>query len=425
MKTTESKFATIRHLDLVTAGLIGLTPVMIFLGRAPLAVTATLALILVFVAADRRAAVQSTLTILRSRLSFALAVLFMLWLPNIAVSPDPDHSIFTVLRSAIFLIAAVLLWAFLSLDMRRVDFAIRTMSISACILAAIAVTAILWWPQLYNITHLKPLEPVNAVLAYKQTGSAAVLMLPLVVLCAWRSSGKWRIFALLACILLVAVTILTGSRAGWIGIIAGGLCVGVAAVVRGRLKRTGIVFIALCSVVLTGAVAWNFDTRRASAPEDAIVYMPIWTVDWHRQTIWATAWEKSADHRLFGVGANAINSLPGAHDVIGTTNSRVLAFHPHNWVVEVATETGIISLTVMLAILTFISWRLWSDTNSGNASINLVLIWIWVGYWVSGLFNFSYWSSWWMLSFYICFGIALAGARAAGKQFSGDTRRVS
>lgn len=408
MMISNSTSRGLNGLELTTASLIGLTPTLIFFGRAPLAVAAICALALILVSRERGAIVTSGISALRSKLGAALAILFLLWLPNISASPDPVHSTTTVLRSGIFLIAALPIWAFLRSDHRRVDIALRALCIASCGFAAIAIIAISWWPQLFNITHLKPLNPISAILAYKQTGSAAVLMIPLAALAAWQSPGRCRIISIAAMILLFAVIIATSSRAGLIGVIAGGSCVGLALILKAKAKRFGIVVLALVIVVLGAALIRNYYVYGEEAPDAAIVFLPTWTVDWHRQTIWATTWQISADSRWFGVGVNAINLLPGAKERIGDYPIMVLAHHPHNWMLEILAETGAISFALMLGIVIFVSIRIWRSRDSVNGPATMAMIAIWVGYWTSGLFNFSYWSSWWMVSFYVCMAIAVA-----------------
>jgi len=406
----------LNRIEALAAVLIGLTPALIFLGRAPLAVAAGLALLLVTASTSRKLYLDRARSVIFSGTGALLAVVVLLWVPNVFASPRPDHSAFTVLRSALFVLAVVGLWAFLLNDRRKIRIALQTLTVSCLILSSIAVAAIIWWPQLFNITHFKPLEPVSAVLAYKQTGSAAVVIIPLTMLFALQNRGGWRLVALLASLLLVATIILTGSRAGMIGLIAGGACAAGVAIIKLRMIRTGVAAAMIFVAAFGIALEWNFDTHRGTPPPDAIVYMPIWTVDWHRQTIWATAWEKSADHRFFGVGANAINFLPGTQDRIGDSYNLVLSNHPHNWLVEIAAETGIVSAIWMLGVLLFLSWRLWRRLEGTGKTAVLAGVAIWVGYWVSGLFNFSYWSSWWMVSFYICLAIALAASQQSEKQ---------
>ncbi len=401
-------------IEKTAAGLIGLAPALIFVGRAPLAVAAILALVLIVASPSRGACLKSARSVVFSGLGLSCAVLFVLWLPSVVDSPHPDRSFLTVVRSALFVVAALPLWAFLRLQEGHTEIALKVLVISGLILSLVACVAITWWPQLYNITHLRNPEPLDAALAYKQTGSTAVLVIPLTIFAAFRYAGKWRGVAILATVALASVIWLTGSRAGMIGLIATGIVVAGILIFRHRRIALGAATAVLGAAILIGAVVWNAGERAGTPPDDAVVYLPNWTVDWHRQTIWYTAWEKSADHRLFGVGVNAINFLPGAQETIGNSNNKVLAHHPHNWLIEVAAETGVISATWMMGILLIISCRLWR-LNGPRKDAALAASAIWTGYWISGLFNFSYWSSWWMVSFYICFAIALAASREDSK----------
>ena len=113
----------------------------------------------------------------------------------------------------------------------------------------------------------------------------------------------------------------------------------------------------------------------------------------------------------FGVGANSINYMPGADQVIsGTYNLHLVPGHPHNWPVEVLAETGAIGLAMLLITITA-SFVIFSNRYFRTGELRYAIaIAIMGGYWGSGLFNFSYWSAWWQLAFYLSICLCLMSA---------------
>ncbi len=85
----------------------------------------------------------------------------------------------------------------------------------------------------------------------------------------------------------------------------------------------------------------------------------------------------------------------------GTRALEMIPGHPHNWLIEVWAETGIVGL---LPLLTTIAASFWIALHRFRADIGddaLVSLAVFAGYWASGLFNFSYWSVWWQASFFL------------------------
>ena len=158
------------------------------------------------------------------------------------------------------------------------------------------------------------------------------------------------------------------------------------------------------SIVVVGAVAWLQIIRaklfEAAPNQDWLI--PIWLLDFQRQVIWKHAIEFAMASPWIGIGVNTINFVPGADMVInGTNNLHVIPAHPHNWAIEIFAETGAIGLSVLLITLITLTYQtLLVARRTGNLG-HIMAIAVMAGYWVSGLFNFSYWSAWWQLSFLI------------------------
>ena len=145
---------------------------------------------------------------------------------------------------------------------------------------------------------------------------------------------------------------------------------------------------------------------------DRVWFFPIWLVDFQRQTIWAFTLEIWENAPWFGIGPNTINYLPGANAPLpGDKNLQLIPGHPHNWMFELLAETGAIGLT-LITIAIFLFGIYWLKKYSRDTDLGtLCLLLIYSGYWGSGLFNFSYWSAWWQLSYFVASAIALSLAK--------------
>jgi O-antigen ligase len=139
-------------------------------------------------------------------------------------------------------------------------------------------------------------------------------------------------------------------------------------------------------------------------------YFPLWLVDYQRQSIWKFAAELTQKNFWFGMGINTINFAPGADNIIPNTlhNLKMIPSHPHNWVIEIAAETGICGLLSLLVVICMSFMHMVRKFFHGADISYLVSIGISTGYWVSGLFNFSFWSAWWQVSFMLITALCLS-----------------
>ncbi|MEQ8667335.1 MAG: O-antigen ligase family protein [Rhodospirillales bacterium] len=393
--------------------LLGILPAAIFFGRVIIGIVAGAAVAGIVLGEGFRTVWTRSRETVLSPLGLAIAATCLLWLPSLIASPDPVHSLETIVRSALFLIVAVVFYHYLAAEFHRPVLAIKSFLVVSIVGSCLALSAILYLPDIYLVTHLKAQLPPAIELAYKQTGSAAILMIPLACYAAWRLEGRWRWLAAAVTVALFGVMVVTGNRAGIAGVAGALPIVGLSVACRGR--RWKLISLALVGfmVVTAMTLAWNQEQRvEMEVPAGTRTFMPDWIIDWHRQHIWITTWEIGAQHPWLGAGVNEIDSWPSARELIGKTTARSISFHPHNWILEIGAETGLISLAWMLGVVFVVNWKLLAHYHRGGSPAMLAAIAISAGYWISGLFNFSYWSSWWMVTFYSTMTIALALAAA-------------
>jgi O-antigen ligase len=136
-----------------------------------------------------------------------------------------------------------------------------------------------------------------------------------------------------------------------------------------------------------------------------------------------------------GWGINTINLvplLPGTSPI--EFGVPVLPSHPHNWVLEIFAETGIVGgLPMLFAVILQFVIMLRRYRADGRPEI-LAALSASAAFWISGLFNFSFWSAWWQVSYILVLALLYAatppeeprhvpiaglGSRAGGKSVGG------
>ena len=75
--------------------------------------------------------------------------------------------------------------------------------------------------------------------------------------------------------------------------------------------------------------------------------------------------------------------------------------------VEIVAETGFLGLLILAATIFVVFYQLLAKYRHSDDLKYVAAIALMGGYWGSGLFNFSYWSAWWQLSFYLAMVLCL------------------
>jgi O-antigen ligase len=162
-----------------------------------------------------------------------------------------------------------------------------------------------------------------------------------------------RILPLLVIPLFLLAAVLSGSRAGLLA----GVAVGVAALfkIRSRL-RTGPVVAAGLVLVLATATVWAFAPPAfTNLFQERFVEQTVqerYLSD--RTDIWAAAWRLAVDHPLGGAGLDGFYGLIGVNQAVE---------YPHNYVLGVAAEGGLIGIGLLTAAVV-----LWTRTVRGGGA---------------------------------------------------------
>jgi len=170
-----------------------------------------------------------------------------------------------------------------------------------------------------------------------------------------------------------------------------------------------VAFPIACIAVIVAVILWLIQTRPQAEYEGHWLFPP-WLIDLERQVIWNFAYEIFQQNFWLGMGANTINFAPGANDIIPFRNSdlHMIPSHPHNWVLEIAAETGVLGLMSLLVMIGYTVLQHFKSLILHDNVPYLAAICVAIGYWSSGLFNFSFWSAWWQMSFLLIMALVLS-----------------
>ena len=239
-------------------------------------------------------------------------------------------------------------------------------------------------------------------------GVALAALAPFVLWAAREWRGRTGLIA--AFLLLLVPLLLAGERQAWLSYAL------VAIAFIGREARTPQRFIAglgatMLVVALVAGVAWQTSPRFEARLTRSLQafggnHDAVNTALSGRLDIWRTAFGIYATHLVNGVGVrdfrHAYPAQAGADDhfvVAENCGSGTGACHPHQWLLEVASETGTLGLALWFGAIA-LAWRAWrraapaARTLAFPAGVALVSV----------LFplntHFAFYSAWWGLLFW-------------------------
>lgn len=396
-----------------TAIALGLAVPAMVSGRAVLQgiVAAALLGVLIIAWRDRRVFTQAADAV-RSRFGMVVLAAFAAMAISIPGSLDPLRSFEAWARTPAYIGGCVLFWAFLAGDARALRQTTRSLVLFSLIGAGIVFLAQLGYrePLKWARAELISMPSTWAFHAPKAYAALGACAAPVLAWVAARETGGWRWAALGAALLLVYVVITTVNKSALGGLLTMLLVVSFA--VAARKNRKWLAAWGVWAVATTAAVLFLVyelpDEPSSTAVWD---WMPPQLVDTHRQQIWHFTAGKIAEAPWTGYGINVINRVAGAGEILPGYQAEALPSHPHNWILEILGETGLIGfIPVFLAIAwsaarSFRRYLLWADPVA-LAQLGLTAV-----FWGSSLFNFSIWSSWWLIGYFLLMAMAGAGAR--------------
>lgn len=393
----------------VSAILVGLSVPSLVFGRAAIGIALGLALILSMIAINHRETWQKIRPYLSKSFITLIAITVLCSAINIPFSLRVDLSWEAWART--WALLASIYYLFFCLR-NQTQWVLSSLTLAVGLVCALGLIGV--------IDISKPL--MNGLL----------LTLPLCAYQCWKKSNiLW--FALCAFIAIgfIANALMVYSKASVAGLVFISLTVTIIfGLTRLSLKKAALLLSVVTLVILAGLMVWLPDHINSSSTlnQDAATF-PVWLVDLHRQLIWTFSVELAEKSPWVGFGLNASNYHPDAQATVGQyfgprfegmdqiTVAPIMPAHPHNWIVEILVDGGLVALIpVLVCVSLLFYYSIKSYTRTYHPAL-LAFLAISAGYWGTGLLNFSFWSVWWQAIYFItsalCFVLYIQRDEAA------------
>tara|TARA_B100000965_G_scaffold214118_1_gene178969 strand:- start:741 stop:2018 length:1278 start_codon:yes stop_codon:yes gene_type:complete len=408
--------ATDTRLRSAAALALGLALPAMVSGRAVLQGLAALALVLVLVIAARDQSVFARAGgAIRTRFGVMIMIAFAGMAVCIPGSLDPMRSLEGWARTLAYVGACVLFWAMLVNDERRRRLTLRAFLVAWLIgLIAVGIAQITGWEFLYRVLRndFVPWNsnwPFHTAKAYAALGACCI---PVTIWIARREASAWRVVGMAVALGQTAIVVSTVNKSGLAGVLAMILAVSFAMALRGGRKwlATWVLWAATATAAVLFLV-YELPDEPANRP--VWDWVPPQIVDTHRQQIWHFTVGKIVEKPWTGYGINVINKVPGADKVLDGYHAEAIPSHPHNWMLEILGETGVFGfLPVLLAVAWAAGRNLLRYMRAGEGRA-MTLLGLSAVFWGSSLFNFSIWSSWWLIGYFLLWALVAAGTPGA------------
>ena len=142
-----------------------------------------------------------------------------------------------------------------------------------------------------------------------------------------------------------------------------------------------------------------------SSIQNSSMKIPTELIDTHRQYIWGFSLNKFFNKPLLGYGPDTSNFIEGSQEIIGSKNTGTMPYipsHPHNFIIEILLDTGLIGLLSFTIFNLIYFFRIFNNLNSKGKYLLVCFIFY---FWGASLVNFSYWNGWWQTSFFFLISI--------------------
>ena len=348
---------------------------------AAASITLLLILLLVHSHQDLRTTL-STLRVAMRRHSYLMA--FMLWaLVSCVWSPNPMHSLILWCKVFAILAMAMIVIADMNYDLasqyKRIIFLPMTYGLMAGIV-------------IFFIEYL-----TNGIITNTFYDSQSFRLYKLDRGCALVTVVSWILYyrlgsmrsVILYCI-LVAMLCLSDSLASAVAIIASSIVLSILKVAKARVRLLAQCCIALIVVAMPIA-AYIQDPSTLSDQ-----YLSSIPSAQHRLFIWHFVADNIIHNPIIGYGFDASRYLGDGHVAyFHEYKWSLLPLHPHNNILQILLETGVIGAALLVAALWQLIGRIF-DRLVINTNIGLMALCSLASYFIIGMISFGLWQLWWV-----------------------------
>lgn len=382
----------------------------LLVGRSAIGAALILSLIFFGLSGERQEIFKTYKRYLHHKVTYLWCAVWLTWVPSIFFSLKPVLSFEAWIRTGAFVFLAALLGLVAA---HRRSLTLQIFSVALFCALFIAMLAQLYWPELLFFVQFKGGDVLKVPMRLKAPSNVFILTIPLSILAYVILKDKiWRFIICCNIVAPIALTLAISARASLVGVLVLGVVyfsVYCGPFFYRRKFYLLLVVPGFCGLVLAG-YSW---LKKLEHPYTSLniemAYLPAWIIDLHRQSIWRYGYEKFLESPLVGYGLNASNYLPDAHlsiseyfrvpPIRGFDFPQVLPGHPHNWIVELVLDAGLIGAfpTICFVVFIFI-YGVKSYWKHMHPAL-LAFIGVNATFWGIGLFNVSFWSSWWQVSY--------------------------
>lgn len=200
-----------------------------------------------------------------------------------------------------------------------------------------------------------------------------------------------------------AMLILTTTRGGVIGVLAGALVLGVVWLRRVGATRTALTRLGLGTLGFAAALATVVLTTQLG---DRLVAATNIENVADRVRIYTAGTQIFLDHPILGVGfENFAVAFPKYAEAAAINGNRTQT-SAHNWIIHLAATTGLAGLAATAALLAAFAWHVWKRARDADALPLLTAAGALAAFYGSGLVLPGAQSIQWVP--WACFGVALA-----------------
>jgi len=238
---------------------------------------------------------------------------------------------------------------------------------------------------------------------YGQFLSVAIIAGIAIALFAGRGALRTRLAAGALAAMSAVLLVITTTRGGVIGVIAGAIVLGIlwlrrAGATRTALTRLGVGTLGLAAVLVVVVLTTQLGDRLVSATNLENVQ--------DRVLIYTAGTQIFLDHPVLGVGfENFAVAYPRYADAAGINKNRTQT-SAHNWIIHLAATTGIVGLAATAALLVAFALHTWKRARDPEAIPLLTAAGALAAFYGSGLVLPGAQSIQWIP--WACFGVALA-----------------
>ena len=406
----------------LAAILFGISAPLFFFGRAAVGIGLGLSLILAVTSGSNGQAWRQMRRDLTSPLGVLVMVVFIFWLPSVIGTINPDKS-WGTWGGRLAMLGGI--WYLMRLIAPKARYAWNALIWSTLALMGYCVLAGLTTPDILSMkAMLDPERHVDITRRLKSVGSLFLFATILFAADMFDRKGWAKLPPLLGIFAFFFIIEVSNARSNTAGLLAAVAAIVVVAwfVLESRLVKSAL--LAMAGVGIVGVLFWLSTVTAQWANTGSFEpYLPTTIIDAHRQLIWQFAYHHVFDHPLIGWGVNSAPGIPGANDMVEGFNQAVLPAHPHNWFMEIWLETGLIGVIPMVLLVvgcSVVSLRLAYKDGLRVAGPVLSIL---AAFWFAGLFNYSFWTSWWFAVFILSLAMAVLRRDALVRETAPRARR--